>query len=455
MRELKGDWRDLFNGFMVALDLRKMFFGLCGIFLTVFLLGGGSILIAGDIDLPNDLVPHHWWGAQCQAWHHTFQSSPIVYIPYSIVFVIIFVLIWAYFGGAISRAAAYEIAKDGERLEMRRASGFARKKYASLFWAPLICALGFIFFAGCNFLGGLIGKLADWIPVVGFGAPVIAILLPLALLAGFIMVLIAVGTSAGLPLFAPAVAAEGTDSFDAVSRGFSYIYTRPWHYLWYQFVTLAYGYVCITFVILFAITLCHFGIMAGGMGFELFWPPDNPDASGEFESISNVSWSVILSQAHAAEPNGYMNYAWDPVSIASAPHPYGRIQWLCNRIVDVDYSKGITDLCAGHQIAAVVITFWLVLTLGLSLGYVVSYFFSQQTMIYLLLRKRVDGIEMNEIFEEAEEEAGEPEPAPPSEPPAPPVGESKPAPEPAKEIKPTTRTKPSRRTTRSTKRKRS
>jgi ribosomal protein L12E/L44/L45/RPP1/RPP2 len=51
-----------------------------------------------------------------------------------------------------------------------------------------------------------------------------------------------------------------------------------------------------------------------------------------------------------------------------------------------------------------VITFWLVITLGLALGYVVSYAISQQTMIYYILRKKVDGIEMNEVFEETEEE---------------------------------------------------
>ena len=42
MRELKGDWRDLFNGFMVALDLRKCFLALLGIFVTIFFCGGGG-----------------------------------------------------------------------------------------------------------------------------------------------------------------------------------------------------------------------------------------------------------------------------------------------------------------------------------------------------------------------------------------------------------------------------
>jgi hypothetical protein len=64
---------------------------------------------------------------------------------------------------------------------------------------------------------------------------------------------------------------------------------------------------------------------------------------------------------------------------------------------------GITEL--KDTGASFLITFWLAITLGLALGYVVSFFISQQTMIYYILRKKVDGIEMNEVFEESEEEA--------------------------------------------------
>jgi len=55
-------------------------------------------------------------------------------------------------------------------------------------------------------------------------------------------------------------------------------------------------------------------------------------------------------------------------------------------------------------------------------------------MIYYILRKKVDGIEMNEVFEESEEEA-KPAEAPKAASPAPaaaPPGEAKPA-EPPKE----------------------
>ena len=72
MRELKGDWRDLFNGFMVALDLRKCFLALCGIVVTICLCGGMTITLGNSLDaeavvVPRDLVLHKWLRAQYQA----------------------------------------------------------------------------------------------------------------------------------------------------------------------------------------------------------------------------------------------------------------------------------------------------------------------------------------------------------------------------------------------------
>jgi len=60
MRELKGDWRDLFNGFMVALDLRKMSLALCGILFTLIFLGAPTIYLGNSIapdyvEVPDDL----------------------------------------------------------------------------------------------------------------------------------------------------------------------------------------------------------------------------------------------------------------------------------------------------------------------------------------------------------------------------------------------------------------
>ena len=43
------------------------------------------------------------------------------------------------------------------------------------------------------------------------------------------MTLILLGLTGGFNLMYPTIAVEGSDSFDAISRSFSYVYARPAH----------------------------------------------------------------------------------------------------------------------------------------------------------------------------------------------------------------------------------
>jgi hypothetical protein len=481
MRELKGDWKDLFNGFMLALDLRKMFLGFCGIFFTLFGPIAATCWIAHRID--ESSVPgldsyglHDLWEVIRASFGVIYCGTPQhptdwhLWVPHLIATLVSILAIWAYFGGAISRIAAYEIAKDGERIETARALQFAKRKFWAFFMSPWVCLIGFAFFFACNWAGGVVGRVLDMVMI---GGPIVAILLPLALLSGFVMTLIGLGTVAGFPLFAPAVAAEGTDAFDAMSRGFSYVYSRPWHYLLYQTVAGLYGILCVSFVLLFAVTLCHAGLTAGGAGFDMFWvrqakestPPRKPDKATDeqmkaweadnraywekrhaeselyeprrdrFRDIADSAWALVLTSKY--EQNHL--HLWgerddhDPDDINFAGHRskpgkfvYASLMRGANCIVKPNHSTTIEDLkTPHHRVAAYIVVVWLLIALGLALGYIPSYFLSQQTLIYGLLRKRVDGIEMNEVFEETEEEplpaevTKPPEPSKPEPPPAP------------------------------------
>ena len=408
MRELKGDWRDLFNGFMLGLDLRKMFLGFVGILLTFATVGlfsyfYANLIVPGSVPAPDSMFAretadaarhdlrgmlsdvahlhlprlagrgHGAAGAPNDVPHTVGRSLRVIFCccdpryagvsPFKRLFgggivVLMFLLIWSYFGGAIARIAAVEVARD-ERIETQKALHFAHDKYWSFFWAPLVCVVGLAFFALCNVLGGGIGKILHY---VGVGEILVAVLLPLAILSGFIMTLILIGTFFGLPLFAPAIATEGTDSFDAISRGFSYVYSRPWHYLFYQFVAKVYGAVCVWFVLTFGCIMIKLSLATGAMCFK------------EFRGV--------LSVLHGDQAR---------------------------------------EILTGPQTLALYITgAWLLVTWGILAGYAVSFFYSVQTIIYYLLRKKVDGIEMNEVYEEQEpEEAAEAAPAdaPKTEPP--------------------------------------
>ena len=57
-----------------------------------------------------------------------------------------------------------------------------------------------------------------------------------------------------------------------------------------------------------------------------------------------------------------------------------------------------------QKIATVLFVAWLVIVLGMAAGYAVSFLISSQALVYFILRKKVDGIEMNEVYEEETEE---------------------------------------------------
>lgn len=556
MREFKGDWKDLFNGFVLALDFRKMFLGFLGILFTILVCGSITYVFAKNLypdekapPLPENLAPHEMWITLTTCLHTIYTGHPdlpneptpwYASLIYTLLVVPTFLLIWGLFGGAIARIAAYEIARDGERIETAKALKFSWTKFSSFFMAPMICILGFVFFYVCNVLGGALTKLLDLLYI---GGPIGAILLPLALLSGFIMILIAIGSLVGAPLFFPAVAAEGTDSFDAMSRGFSYVYSRPWHFAWYQGVAAAYGWICVGFVLVFTVMMCYLGVYACAEGFDWVarWRDQNmygmsleegqkqaderglyapkqmdiqqPDAnatkedwakwerqrqelheaigrellspgvtregeprdllvefaqravlapdvryktildkhmdelekrdsqladalrSGRAEPSTGDSrlhhvniraWDQVLSRARNHRQVGW--YDWSPRRIVTEPHPYGRIMWVLNcsvswksghggegaRFVGVDRTiadRSADELGWGYDMKATywIVMIWIVLAMGLAYGYAVSYFISQQTVIYFLLRKKVDGIEMNEVFEEPEAEEPLPE----------------------------------------------
>jgi hypothetical protein len=550
MREFKGDWKDLFNGFVLALDFRKMFLGFLGILLTLLVCGTITFKWAqgfGSVAGPGNLAPHELWECARQCWHVIFTgteakpTAPWVGLVYAAMLLVTLLPIWAIFGGAIARIAAYEIARDGERIETAKALKFSWSKFSSFFMAPMICVLGFLFFFACNVAGGALTKLAD---LIWIGGPLGAVLLPLALLSGFIMVLIAIGSMVGAPLFFPAVAAEGTDSFDAMSRGFSYVYSRPWHFAWYQAVSGVYGWICVAFVLIFTVVMSYLGVRAAATGFDwlakawrqenvygmsiekgqerakdlpAFQVPDQPEqprvtgdsakddelsrqykeAVKQYEAkidevvkdpakLKQVAQRAVLEgddknlkflktyqqQLEAVDPDlaGIIQegkaagrrgdsrlfiindrvwdfwlsrrhtttalYRWGPRDLLLHPHPYGRVMFVLN--CSITWSLG--DHGGGARIVGVprtllersheelgwgldmkitygIVWFWVLLAMGLAYGYAVSYFFSQQTVIYFLLRKKVDGIEMNEVFEEPEEEEPLPEITKPSEPP--------------------------------------
>lgn len=154
------------------------------------------------------------------------------------------ILVWGFFGTAISRSAAVHLVSGG-RTSFRETLDFGFSKWRAGFAAPFLPCVGILLLAMPILLLGLLLRL-------GFLAWIGAVAWPIALVAGFVITILLLGLIFGWPLMLSAIAVEGSDCFDSLSRTYAYIYQRPLHYLFYVVIAFLFGVLCWYFVLFFA-----------------------------------------------------------------------------------------------------------------------------------------------------------------------------------------------------------
>ncbi|MCH7988628.1 MAG: hypothetical protein IID46_05675 [Planctomycetes bacterium] len=244
-------------------------------------------------------------------------------------------LVWGLFGGAITRIAAVQFARD-QNIGLVPALKFAVSRYLSFVSAPLV-AVGFlgVFWIMCV-AAGYFGR----IPFVG--DVVLGLLWIVPLLLGLVMAIILIGGVPGWPLMYATISTEDSDAFDGFSRSYSYVYSRPWHYLWYAVVAMIYGSVVIFFVI----------TVASLVSYLAFWAVS---AGGGFKEIVTIPEDVPTF-----------------------------ITWM---------KKGSSANSVGELLSLLWMQLWAVLVHG----FVYSYFWTSVTIMYFLLRQSEDAVELDVV----------------------------------------------------------
>jgi len=269
------------------------------------------------------------------------------HLIYSTIFFTIKFVVMVIAGGAICRAAAMQFAR-GERTGVGEALRFSIKKFKSFFAAPLL-PLAVVILAGLPVL--LLGLLAN-IPYLG--ELIMSIFMPLALAAGFVMAVIIIGAIAGFNLMFPAIAYDNSDSLDAISRSLSYVYAKPWRMTFYSAIAAVYGAICYAFVRFFAFLLLwvvHSFLRLG------IWVNDS---SGLFNKL-NALWAGPAFENLGGQP----------------------VQAALNR---------------SESIAAFLIHLNVLVIIGLVIAFFVSFYFSANTIIYSLMRNRLDNTALDKIY---------------------------------------------------------
>lgn len=280
---------------------------------------------------------------------------------YFILFWLPVLVIGSLFGGALCRMAAMDLARD-EQISAKAALCFAWRKLLGFLSAPLVPVICIIVIGLFHVVGGLFGSI-PW-----FGELIGGLIAGLVLVGGFLMALLAVGAVAGGGLMWPTIAVEGSDGFDAMSRSYSYIFTRPWHAAFYAAVAAVYGAICYLFVRFLLFVALRAARLFLGMGLIGYRPGTGAAGAGKVD--------VIWPSPTFAD-------------LAPARLPLG--------------AEGL-----GESAMAVLFHLWMLLAVALLAAFVVSFFLSGSTVIYFLLRRHVDATDIEDVFVEEGEEAGEP-----------------------------------------------
>jgi hypothetical protein len=367
MSRRKGDWRDLLTTYALALKPNKIYVGYLAVLYTLFVLVVATFMASGE-DGALSLLANAWAGGGRAMLHdvlpllNPFYDGTKAHFLLSILTYVALFFAWSGAGGMISRLTALEYARD-DLPTLADAREMVRSRRAAYFMAPVWPLLFFVALAVLCLLGGLVASIpyAGRILLFFPGFPLLAI-------TGILMVLLVLFGFLSFGLMAPAISVGGKDALDGWSTSYTYVLWGSGRYICYTALAGVIGLVSLRVV--GVLTHLLVSVVIGGVNLGYV-------ASGPWVNFAGGHPNVDI-----IGPGGY-------------------------------YS--VMQCVMGVLMLAVLL---------LPYAYGVSFFFSANTVIFFLLRKHVDNIEIEEIYEESEEEGEEfqPEQAAVPEPPSQPQG---------------------------------
>lgn len=168
------------------------------------------------------------------------------------------VVVFGIVGGAITRSAVLEAAR-GERLSLAQSLRFALKHSGALIAAPLLPMVAVLL---CGLIAAGFGLLFQLPGKVGEVAGAIGFVVPLAM--GLVAALLLIDLAVSWPLMHAAVAAEGEDSVDAMSRAFGCVNRRPAQFVGLVVLVWFVGSVGLVVVHLIATAGLHLAVWGAG-----------------------------------------------------------------------------------------------------------------------------------------------------------------------------------------------
>lgn len=367
MAERKENWQDMYYAFWSAFDIKRVFLGFLGMVMTLLWVSGvlwafsavGFIRTGPSAFLVTLLQPPTV--AACRflnAFTTAFTSGDWrAYLP--LAFMLFGLLaIWSLAGGAITRVASLDYAR-GSGIGYGDSLRYSTSKFWSYYWAPVAPTLGALFFVLLNGIAGLLGK-------IKFLEILVVLSFPIILMFSFLTLFVVVIGVIGCWLMIPTISADGSDAFDSMSRAYSYVLSQPLKYFTYLASAVVFGVFALAVASTAANLLVQTSFATVGLGM-----------GQKFQTIVGAVNGVVQTVGLSA------NYSL-PMQIKMA---FSGLQ-----------STTMT-------LTAIGLLAYLLLLKLVVWSIAAAYIGSAQTVLYLLMRKEVDGTEVADVYVEEIEPA--------------------------------------------------
>jgi hypothetical protein len=275
------------------------------------------------------------------------------HVVYYFVGSLIAIVIWSFVGGVISRQTLVELGAE-QTYDWFDGIGFVIRRYPQYLMAPLAPLIALV-------VMGLLLVPLGWLMRLDFGLFVAGLLWIFVIVFGLVAAWLMIGVLFGWPLMFGVIGSKrDSDSLQAFSDSFSYVYGKPLHYLFYALVALFLGGLALYLIDLIATAATEFGFWATSWG------------AGETRMEQIRAQLAILASGREI------------------------------RMLNAEGQEVEVPMMQRGGVWLISLALTLVEVVKVAAAY--SYFFASSTVIFLLMRLAVDEKEMDEIHMEDEEE---------------------------------------------------
>jgi hypothetical protein len=376
MAELHFDFRDIFGAGRYGFAPKKIAVHLFGLVLAYLIY---EILVYASLFIAGGSAVKQFWDTYallpvCPFADYAFEGITIgaMWLGTFILFVFFFLT-----STMVSKITIEQLRGD-HFFSMKASWDFVRKHWKAVFGSLVGLIVIFVLLALTPIFVGLLGK----IPTVGRVILMFAsVLTPFAFFIGLLMAYLLVGLGVSL-FFAPSVvAAADSDAFETAYQHLAMVWNQPWRVFIYEALLFGVKVICTPIWAIF----CLIGFALAMLPIHFLIPTD----------MQHIMWQT----------DRWLGGSIDKLAVL----PY------MEHFKVFDIGSEPTNLPITLTIAAIFMTFSLLFIAGLVIAYLFSIASAGNTLIYTILRRRVDGENLLEVEDEADVSAPVVPEAPPSE----------------------------------------